>query len=110
MLINNRIISHLDNCNVFYHGLPDCLLNQSQRVQNTAAVLVSCIRTSAHITPVLIKLHWLSVQHRVKFNILMQVFKIFNSQSPSCLVDLIFCHVPQRLNRSEFSRLDRQIS
>ena len=74
MLVNDLIISHLDYCNALYHGLPDCLLNQLQRVQNTAARLVLCYRKSAHITPVLMKLHWLPVQHRVKFK-MMQVFK-----------------------------------
>ena len=96
MLVNNLIISHLDYCNALYHGLPDCLLNQLQRVQNTAARLVLCICKSAPITPVLMKLHWLPVQHRVKFQILMQVFKILNGQSPSYLVDLISRHVPTR--------------
>ena len=50
MLVNNMIISRLDYCDAFYHGLPDCLLNQWQRVQHTAARLVSCIRKSAYIT------------------------------------------------------------
>ena len=96
MLVNNLIISHLDYCNALYHGLPDCLLNQLQRVQNTAATLILCIRKSAHITPVLIKLHWLPVQHRVKFKILVLVLKILNDQSPSYLVDLISRHVRTR--------------
>ena len=52
MLVNNLIISHLDYCDALYHGLPGCLLNQLQRLQNTAASLVSCIRKSAYITPV----------------------------------------------------------
>ena len=52
MLVKNLIISHLNYFNALHHGLPDCLLNQLQRVQNTAARLVSCIRKSAHITPV----------------------------------------------------------
>ena len=94
MFINNLIISHLDYCNALYHGLPDCLLNQLQRAQNTAARLVLCMRKSAHITPVLMKLHWLPVQHRVKFKILMQVFKILNGKSPLYLIDLISRHVP----------------
>ena len=34
------------------------------------------------------------VQQRVKFKILMQVFKNLNGQSPSYLVDLISRHVP----------------
>ena len=76
MFVNNLIISYLDYCNALGHGLPDYLLNHLQRVENTAARLVLCIRKSAHITPVLMKLHWLPLQHRVKFKNLMQVFKI----------------------------------
>ena len=105
MLVSNLIISHLDYCNALYHGLPDCLLNQLQRVQNTAARLVLCIRKSAHITPVLMKLLWLPVQHRVKFKILMQVYKILNGQSPLYLVDLISRHVPTRAIRSRDTNL-----
>ena len=105
MLVNNLIISHLDYSNALYRGLPDCLLNHLQRVQNTAARLVLCIRKSAHITPVLMKLHWLPVQHRVKFKILMQVFKILNGQSPSYLVDLISGRVPTRALRSRDTNL-----
>ena len=56
MLVNNLIISHIDYCNALY-GLPDCLLHKLQRViQNTAARLVSCIRKSVHITPILMNL------------------------------------------------------
>ena len=105
MLVIYLIISHLDYCNALYHGLRDCFLNQLQRVQNTAARLVLCIHKSAHITPVLMKLHWLPVQHRVKFKILMQVFKILSCQSPSYLVDLISRHVPTRALRSRCTNL-----
>ena len=105
MLVNNLIISHLEYCNALYHGLSDCLFNQLQRVQNTAARLVSCIRKSPHITPVFMKLHWLPVQRRVKFKILMQVFKILNGQSPSYLVDLISSHVSTRALRSRDTNL-----
>ena len=79
MLVNNLINSHLEYYNALYHDLPDCLLNQLQRVQNAAAILYLCIRKSAHLTLVLMKLlHWLPVQHPVKFKILMQEFKILN--------------------------------
>ena len=74
-------------------------------MQNTAARLVFCIRKSAHITPVLMKLHWLPVQHRVKFKILMQVFEILNGQSSLYLVDLISRHVPTRALRSRDANL-----
>ena len=74
-------------------------------MQNTAARLVSCILKSAQITTVLMKLHWLLVQHRVKFKILKQVFKILNGQSPSCRVDVICRHLPTRALRSHDTNL-----
>ena len=80
-------------------------MNQLQRVQNTAARLVSCIRKSAHITPVFMKLHWLPVQRQVKFKILIQVFKILNDQLPLYLVDLISRHVPTQALRSRDTNL-----
>ena len=52
MLVNNLIISHIDYCNALFYGLPDCLLYKLQRVQYTAARLVSCIRKSANVTPI----------------------------------------------------------
>ena len=61
VFVNNFVVSHLDYCNSLYYGLPNILLSRLQRVQNTAACLISCVKRSSHITPVLKKLHWLSV-------------------------------------------------
>ena len=105
MFVNNLIISRLNYCNARYHDLPDCLLNQLQRVQTAAAKSVLCVRKSAHITSFLIKLHWLPVQHRVKFKTLMQVYKICWGQLLSYLVDLISGHVPNRSLRSHNTNL-----
>ena len=85
---------------IFFETLAAKVLSSTPPLQNTAARLVLCIHKSAHITPVLMKLHWLPVQHRVKFKFLMQVFKILNGQSPSYRIDLISTHVPTRALRS----------
>ena len=105
ILVNSLIISHIDYCNALYFGLPDRLLYRLQRVQNTAARLVSCVRKSAHITPILMKLHWLPVHYRLKFKILLQMYKVVNGSSPSYLANLVSKHVPSRYLRSSDANL-----
>ena len=54
VLVNSQVISHLDYCNAIYYGLPSYLILRLQRVQNTAARLISCTQKYDHITPALV--------------------------------------------------------
>ena len=89
VLVNSLIISQLDYCNAVYHGLPTDLILHLQRVQNTAAKLISRTHKYDHITPVLIQLHWLPIEYCLKFKILLHVFEVINGLSPTYLTDLI---------------------
>ena len=101
-----------------YNGLPNILLSQLQRVQNTAAHLISCVKRSSHVTLVLKKLHWLPVEYCLQFKILLQMYKTANGLSPAYFTDLISTHVPSRSLRSSnadlfyapctFSKYDRK--
>ena len=42
-----------------------------------------------HITPLLFDLHWLPVNQRIVFKILLLVYKVLHQLAPSYLVDLI---------------------
>jgi len=55
MMVNAFVTSHLDYCNSLhvYCGLPKREIDKLQCVQNCAARLVSGIRRSDHITPVM---------------------------------------------------------
>ena len=75
-------------------------MNRLQRVQNAAARMVSGTRRHEHITPVLRDLHWLPVLQRIKFKILILVFKCVHQFAPPYLVELIHQHVPRRSLRS----------
>ena len=44
VLVNSRVVFHLDYCNSLYYGLPNILLSRLQRVQNTAACQISGIK------------------------------------------------------------------
>ena len=73
----------------FFSGLPHLYLLPLQRIQNTAARLVTLSRKSEHITPILRSLHWLPIHHRITFKVLLLTYKILHGQASKYLSDLI---------------------
>lgn len=63
---------------------------------NCAARLVKRCPTS----PLLSELHWLPVEHRIVFKILLLVFKSLNNLAPPSLSDLLTPYIPSRSLRS----------
>ena len=61
-LMYSLVISRIDYANCLLHGIPDCLINKLQRVQNAAARLVVRCHRWDHITPVLKKMHLASLE------------------------------------------------
>ena len=88
-LVHAFVSSHLDYCNGLLAGLPRSHIAPLQRIQNTAARLVTRTKKSEHITPVIQSLHWLQIHQRVHFKILLLVYKIFHKLAPSYLQDLL---------------------
>ena len=104
-LIHAFITSRLDYCNGLLYGIPDYLVDCLQRVQNTAARLVTSTPRSDHITPVLHNLHWLPVSHRIRFKILLLVFKALHGMAPLYITDLLNPYTPSRSLRSSNQHL-----
>lgn len=71
-----------------------------QRIQNCAARLVARQPRTAHICPVLKELHWLPVEQRVTFKVLLLTFKALNGLVPLYLSQLIVPYSPTRNLRS----------
>ncbi len=86
MLVHAFITSRLDYCNSLCYGLPGKQIAKLQRVQIAAARLVMDV---PHITPVLYELHWLPVQARIQFKVLLFAFKAIHDLAPSYIKDLI---------------------
>jgi len=106
LLSNSLVSSRLDYCNSLYFGLPDCLLDRLQHVQNSLArVVIPTVNRFDHITPTLKRLHWLPVQKRIQFKIATLTFKILHNNQPSYLRDLINLHIPSRALRSGSKQL-----
>ena len=53
-------------------------------------------RKANHITPLLIELHWLPLEQRINFKILLFTYKIVNGLAPMYLSQLLVPYVPRR--------------
>ena len=91
-LVHAFVTSHLDNCNSLLFRLPANQVNRLQKVQNTAARLVTKSRRSSRITPILKSLHWLPVQQRVIYKILLLTYRAQNNLAPDYISSLLLTH------------------
>ena len=69
-IVHAMVSARLDYGNALLYGLPKLYLNKLQRLQNTAARIVSMSPKNCHITPILFDLHWLPVERRIQYKIL----------------------------------------
>ena len=101
-LVHSLVSSRLDYCNSLLYGLPNYRIKSLQRVQNVAARIVSRCDKKCHITPVLHSLHWLPIEQRIKFKILLLTYKCLHGYAPGYLCDLINHQAPNRSRRSMY--------
>jgi hypothetical protein len=104
-LIHAFVSSRLDYCNCLLAACPKSSLRSFQLVQNAAARLLTRTKRREHITPVLKSLHWLPVEFRIKFKILLLTFKAIKGMAPTYLQDAIVPYRPTRALRSQNSGL-----
>lgn len=65
VVVHAFFTSKLGYCNVLLYGLPKYQLERLQYVQNTAASVV-------------LQIHWLPIQYRIVFKIMLSVYKSLN--------------------------------
>ena len=95
-LIHALITTTLDYCNGILFNLPKNKierLQRIQRIQNQAARMLKRIPRRNHITPVLKDLHWLRINERIEFKILILTHRAFYETGPRYLSELIKKHV-----------------
>ena len=82
ILVHAVITSRLDNCNSLFINTSKANLHKLQKVQNAAARLVIKGNKRTPITETLKNLHWLRVESRIVFKVLLLVFKSLHNLSP----------------------------
>mgnify|MGYP001244283639 CR=1 FL=1 len=83
------IIYILDCCNAILYGLPDVQIKRLQHMLHIAARILTLSPSSESIVPVLKDLHWLPVEQRIQYKILLLTFKAVNGLAPTYLSDLL---------------------
>ena len=104
-LIHALVTSRLDCGNGVLFGLPDLEYKRLQRMLNIAARILTRTPTTAHITPIMKELHWLPIQRRVEYKIILLTFKALHGLAPKYLSDLLQPYDIGRQNRSSESNL-----
>lgn len=100
IVIHAFISSRLDYCNSLFTCLNKNSLERLQIVQNAAARLLTRTSKYSHVTPLLRQLHWLPVEFRVHFKILVLTFKALQGQAPAYIIEPLQPYVPRRSLRS----------
>ena len=106
-MINCSITSRLDYCNSLLYGAKGYNISQLQLCQNNAARMLSLRRKFDHITPVLKDLHWLPVEQRIEYKVLLLTYKALHGKAPAYISQLLSLYTPTRPLRSENKNLLR---
>ena len=87
--MHSYITCRLDYFNSLLYGMPSYQLAKLQRIQNAAARLIFEESKFCHITPLLRALHWLPVELRIQFKILLITYKAIHGQAPIYIQNML---------------------
>ena len=99
-VIHAHVTSRLDCNNSLLAGTLKKQTRRLQLVQNAAARLIKGLRKRDHITPALYELHWLPIEQRINFKILMMTHKALHHKAPEYLRELLTVYTQSRTLRS----------
>ncbi|XP_028310114.1 uncharacterized protein LOC114467841 isoform X2 [Gouania willdenowi] len=104
-LVHAFIFSRLDYCNALLIGIPGRSLQKLQFVLNSAARVLMRVRKHEHITPILRTLHWLPIQSRIEYKILLHTHHCLHGAAPTYLNELLISHTSTRTRSGQQHRL-----
>ena len=89
LIVHAYVTSKLDSNNSLLAGITLEQRWRLESVQHAAARLNTRSNKYDHVNPLLRKLHWLPVEYRIKFKILLLAYKTLNGKGPVYLKDLL---------------------
>ena len=89
-LIDALISIRLDYCNSLLYNLPKSSIERLQKMQNQAARILTKTPRCDHISEVLVSLHWLRIEQRIVYKIIILTYKAFvDHYAPVYLSELL---------------------
>ena len=98
-VVHALVINKLDMFNSLYKGLPQQQIGKLKRVHHAADRLISGHKKHKSISPILRVLHWLPVECRIDYKILVLTYKCLHGSAPSYLSELLMIHTHTRTLR-----------
>ena len=90
-IVCSYVLSLLDYFNSLYYGVSSHLLNKMQRVQNCAARLISKRDIpSGKLDEKMLEFHWLKVEHRIMYKMMMIVHNCVNNKAPEEIMSMFY--------------------
>ena len=101
-VVKSLVMLRLDYSNGLFYGLPKCTVSGLQAVQNSAARIVTQERLRDHdsMSRALIGLHWLPIDKKIEYKLLLYMYKALHDLAPGYLCELVVPCVPRRVLRS----------
>ena len=87
--VSAMITSRINYCNVLLYGTSGKNLVKLQRLQNVAAKIIVGGSRYERVTTILRELHWLPVESRIHFKIMVLVHRAVNDTGPVYLQELV---------------------
>jgi len=96
-LVHSFISSRLDSCNALLFGTSRANISKLQKIQNAAARLILRKKKRESVRDSLKDLHWLNIDQRLSYKILLLVFKCLHNLAPHSLTHTILIKTPSTL-------------
>jgi len=104
-VVHAFVTFRIDYFNSLLYRIYDYNINRIQRIQNSAARIVTNTRKYDHIAPILQKLHWLPARQHIHFKILLITYKSINDMASEYLCELVSIGKSSRKLRSSSQML-----
>ena len=94
IIVHAFVTIRLDYLNSLLYGMPDYIIKRLQRLLNAAARIITNLRKYDHITDAMKKLHWLPIESRNQYKVLVLVHACVHNIAPPYLSSLLTSYVP----------------
>ena len=106
VLIKSLVMLRLDYSNGLLYGLPKCTVSGLQAVPKLSCTYCnSRLRDHDSMSRTLMELHWLPVDKRIEYKLLIYTYKALHGLAPGYLCKLVVPYEPRRVLRSAESNL-----